>query len=156
VNLHGYETCDRCDEHDSYVCPEHRKTTSEILDEEGGVGTLMYYALCDEDAGGFASKVYGATKAAEAIYAEGLRRGATAHGALPTKPTSKAWNLDARALLEMGAKSIDAATVRGVVEELDKLRAVVGDKLAEIYEGPCITDADDGLQRVLSEIDGES
>ncbi len=74
---------------------------------------------------------------------------------LPTKPTSKAWNLDARALLEMGATSIDAATVRGTIEELDKLRAAIGDKLAEIYEGPCITEADEGLQQALSEIDGE-
>lgn len=74
---------------------------------------------------------------------------------LPTRPTSKAWNLDARALLEMGATSIDAATVRGTLEELDKLRGAVADKLSEIYEGPCVTDADEALQRTLDEIDGK-
>ncbi len=150
--------CEDCKPEDSYLCPEHRKSVSEILDEEDGIDTLMYYALCDEDAGGFASKVYGATKMAEAIYAEAFKRGAASvapSGKQPTTPTSKAWNLDARALLSMGASSVDAATLRGVIEELDLLRAAAGDKLAEVYEGSCVTEADEELQRALNVVDGE-
>jgi hypothetical protein len=74
---------------------------------------------------------------------------------LPTKPTSKAWNLDARALLDMGATSIDAATVRGTVAELDKLRNAIKNKLQEIYQNTCITEADEELQRALYEVDGK-
>lgn len=74
---------------------------------------------------------------------------------LPTKPTSKAWNLDARALLSMGATSIDAATVRGVLEELDVLRAAAKSKMQEIYEGPCITEADEDLERAIKFVEGE-
>jgi hypothetical protein len=37
---------------------------------------------------------------------------------MPTKPTSGSWVKDAEALLEMGATSIDAATVRGLLEEI--------------------------------------
>lgn len=73
---------------------------------------------------------------------------------LPTKPTSKAWNIDARALLAMGATSIDAATVRGVLQELDALRAAAKDKMQETYEGPCVTDADEELEKALHLVDG--
>lgn len=41
---------------------------------------------------------------------------------LPKKPTSGSWVKDAEALLEMGARSVDAATVRGLLEEIDRLR----------------------------------
>lgn len=158
------EECEDCVEFDSYVCQQHRKSISEILDADDGVGTLIYYAFCDEDTGGFASKVYSATKAAEAIYEEGMRRGAltTAKtiGVAPTKPTSKAWNLDARALLEMGATSIDAVTVRGTLEELDKLRRSVEDYTKMWYgKPPCEASCDDAsviafekLQQVLSKL----
>jgi hypothetical protein len=74
---------------------------------------------------------------------------------LPTKPTSKTWNQDARALLEMGASSIDANTLRGVISELDKLRTAVKEKIQEIYENTACSEADDNLIRVLCEIDGE-
>jgi hypothetical protein len=40
---------------------------------------------------------------------------------LPEKPTSGSWAGDALALLEMGATSIDAATVRGLLDELSAL-----------------------------------
>jgi len=38
-------------------------------------------------------------------------------GVPPVKPTSGSWRKDAEALLEMGARSIDATTVRGLLEE---------------------------------------
>lgn len=74
---------------------------------------------------------------------------------LPTKPTSKAWNIDARALLAMGATSIDAATVRGMIQELDALRDAAADKMQETYEGPCITEADEALEKALQLVNGE-
>lgn len=42
-------------------------------------------------------------------------------GASPIKPTSGSWRKDAEALLETGARSIDASTVRALLEEDDRL-----------------------------------
>ncbi len=144
-----------CDESYSYVCPEHRKSVPEILDEEGGVGTLIYLTYCDEEDACGASKVHALSEVAEQIFEEGKRRGALPRGLPPTKPTSKTWNQDARALLSMGATSLDATTVRGLLEELDALRVAAKDKMQETYEGPCITEADEDLERALRFVDGE-
>lgn len=144
-----------CDSSYSYVCPEHRKSVSEILDEEDGVGTLIYLTYCDEEEACAASKVYELTKVAEQIFEEGKHRGAKSHGQLPTKPTSRAWNLDARTLLSMGAASIDAATMKGVLAELDVLRAAAKDKMQETYECSCITEADKALEKALQLVNGE-
>lgn len=144
-----------CDASYSYVCPEHRKPLTEILDEEDGVGTLIYLTYCDEEDACGASKVHALSEVAKQIFEEGKRRGAKPLGQLPTKPTSKTWNQDARALLNMGASSIDAATVKGVIAELDALRAAATDKMQETYEGPCITDADDALEKALQLVNGE-
>lgn len=148
------EDCE-CDASYSYVCQEHRKSVSEILDEEDGVGTLIYLTYCDEENAGGASKVHELTKVAELIFEEGKRRGARPLGQAPTRSTAKTWNQDARALLSMGASSIDASTVRGVLEELDALRVAAKDKMQETYEGPCITEADEDLERALRFVDGE-
>ncbi len=37
---------------------------------------------------------------------------------LPTKPTSDSWIEDASALLEMGAKTVDAGTVKGLLSRI--------------------------------------
>jgi hypothetical protein len=49
----------------------------------------------------------------------------------PEKPTSGSWAVDARALLEMGAKLIDAATVSGVLEEHEALVARIRELAAK-------------------------
>ena len=43
---------------------------------------------------------------------------------LPTKPISGSWLEDTRALLAMGARSIDRATVVGLIEELQAQKCV--------------------------------
>jgi hypothetical protein len=45
--------------------------------------------------------------------------------AIKPVPTSKSWAEDARALLDMGATSIDANTVRGLLSDLEKHRGVL-------------------------------
>jgi hypothetical protein len=150
------EECEDCNLAEySYLCPKHRKSVAEMLDEEDGVGKLIYFTYFDNEDVCGASKVAAFTEVAEQIFEEGKRRGRLPQGQPPTEPTSKAWNLDARALLDMGATSVDAATVRGVLKELDELRAAAYDKMQETYEGPCITDADEDLERVLQRVDGK-
>ena len=45
----------------------------------------------------------------------------------PTKPTSGTWAGDASALLAMGAKAIDSATVRGLIGELQQAIELVAE-----------------------------
>ena len=148
------EDCD-CDDSYSYVCPEHRKSVPEMLDEEDGVGKLIYLTYCDVEGVCGATKVAELSEVAEKIFEEGKRRGAKPLGQLPTKPTSTAWNIDAGNLLAMGASSIDAATVRGMLQELYTLRDAAADKMQETYEGPCITEADEALEKALQLVNGE-
>lgn len=74
----------------------------------------------------------------------------------PTKPTTNAWNIDARALISMGADSIDTVTAKGILDELDILRIAVKYKIQEIYENSYITEADEQLIKAINVVDGIS
>lgn len=49
-------------------------------------------------------------------------------------PTSSSWLDDAEGLLEMGAKMIDAATVRGLADDYKEIPEYVDDVIDELHQ----------------------